>query len=454
MTDDADTATTAPLATASAGASLNSKADKKPHRTENRSRPAKGRDRTSGTPDYGAATPLRADQASAAGAVRELQPALCIVGASDLSLWSLTPAERLVRQFTRQGAIAVVTLEEARRRNGPVVFVRADAVLDAPLVPVLLKRPNLVLMGEGAEGQAPCAVTLGGGEADSALAILAGEPPDARLKLITRTPAGLDANFWKALRKRETPYALMVTRANRAAVEWRMFMGTYKGATDFVTKHVWPWPAFHVTRWLAPRGITPNMVTTVGALAMALAFWLFLEGHYWTGLAAAWMMTFLDTVDGKLARTTLTSSKWGDVFDHGIDLVHPPFWYCAWGFGLAQVGLALPPAELWLVLGAILAGYVAQRLMEGVAIKWLGLEVHIWRPIDTAFRQITARRNPNLALLTGSMFFARPDLGLIAVAGWTLLCLLLHGIQLAQAFASKTPGEPLVSWMTRPPGRP
>ena len=44
-------------------------------------------------------------------------------------------------------------------------------------------------------------------------------------------------------------------------------------------------------------------------------------------------MTFLDTVDGKLARTTLTSSKWGDIFDHGIDLVHPPFWYVAWGAG-------------------------------------------------------------------------------------------------------------------------
>jgi hypothetical protein len=111
-------------------------------------------------------------------------------------------------------------------------------------------------------------------------------------------------------------------------------------------------------------------------------------------------MTFLDTVDGKLARTTLTSSKWGDVFDHGIDLVHPPFWYVAWALGLAAAGHGLPTACSGRWSGVILVGYVLQRAVEGIAIKWLGLEIHIWRPIDTWFRQITARRNPNLALLT------------------------------------------------------
>ena len=88
------------------------------------------------------------------------------------------------------------------------------------------------------------------------------------------------------------------------------------------------------TRFLAPLGVTPNMVTTIAALMTVLAFWFFLKGQFIPGLIAAWAMTFLDTVDGKLARTTLTSSKWGDYFDHGIDLIHPPFWYVAWGYGL------------------------------------------------------------------------------------------------------------------------
>jgi hypothetical protein len=85
--------------------------------------------------------------------------------------------------------------------------------------------------------------------------------------------------------------------------------------------------------------------------------------------------------------------------------------------------------------------------MEGVAIKWLGLEIHIWRPIDTRFREITARRNPNLIILTLSVIFGRPDLGLIAVAVWIVICLLLHAVQLTQALIVRTRLGSLTSWM-------
>jgi phosphatidylglycerophosphate synthase len=227
-----------------------------------------------------------------------------------------------------------------------------------------------------------------------------------------------------------------------------MFMGTYKGATDLVTKHLWPRPAFLVTRWLALRGITPNMVTLIGAIMVFLAFWFFLNGQFGLGLLAAWFMTFLDTVDGKLARTTLTSSKWGDVFDHGLDLVHPPFWYVAWGLGLRQTAYALDSRTFWIAIAAILGGYILQRLMEGFSIKWLGLEIHIWRKIDTVFRQITARRNPNLVILTAFTLSGRPDWGLIAVAWWTVICLVLHGLQLLQALFAQRSG-PLESWMAK-----
>ncbi len=50
-------------------------------------------------------------------------------------------------------------------------------------------------------------------------------------------------------------------------------------------------------------------------------------------------MTFLDTVDGKLAHVTLTSSRFGHIFDHSLDLLHPPFCYLAWGLGLERLAL-------------------------------------------------------------------------------------------------------------------
>ena len=401
-----------------------------------------------------ARAPIKPRKASAPEvqlAERNFQSALCFVGPSDVRIWGMTTIERMTRMFADQGIVDVLTLDEVAGRNGPAIFVREDAVIDKPLVPVLAKRPNLALADPSGDGSQLVAITIESSMADAAVALLQdGGLPAEELKLLVRVPGDLDSAFWKGLRKREVPYARLVTPENHAEIEWRMFMATYKGATDFVTKHVWPRPAFYMTRRLAETSVTPNMITAIGAICVVLAFWLFLEGQFIAGLIAAWLMTFLDTVDGKLARTTLSSSKWGDIFDHGIDLVHPPFWYVAWGYGLAVAGIVWTSSFLWLVIGAIFGGYIVQRLMEGISIKWLGLEIHIWRPVDTFFRQITARRNPNLVLLTLAAIVGRPDWGLIAVAAWTVLCLVLHGLQLVQAFTAKKQNGPLISWMSAP----
>jgi phosphatidylglycerophosphate synthase len=380
---------------------------------------------------------------------RDYTPALFIVGGTENQLFGRTIPDRIREQFRRAGMAKEITAGQVASHGGPVIIVSASGVLDQPLISTLLKRPNLAIVSEKDTGGKVLAANV---RSQDAAAVITAMTSGEALKnpvILQRAPTEMDANFWQALRKRETPYALPLTRDNQAAVEWRMFMGTYKGATDLVTKHLWPVPAFHVTRWLAPRGVTPNMVTSIGAIMTVAAFFLFYYGFYGWGLAAAWAMTFLDTVDGKLARTTLTSSKWGDVFDHGIDLVHPPFWYFAWAFGLIAWGITWSSQLFWWTMAVILGGYVVQRLLEGIAIKWLGLEIHIWRPIDTFFRQITARRNPNLLILTAATVLGRPDWGLLAVAAWTAICLLLHALQLLQAFAAKKTA-PLQSWMTRP----
>jgi hypothetical protein len=88
-------------------------------------------------------------------------------------------------------------------------------------------------------------------------------------------------------------------------------------------------------------------------------------------------------------------------------------------------------------------------VIEGIAIWRLGLEIHVWRRVDTRFRLVTARRNPNLLLLTVFTAAGRPDLGLAAVAVWTAVCLLLHVFQLLQGLAAARHGR-LTSWMAGP----
>ena len=232
------------------------------------------------------------------------------------------------------------------------------------------------------------------------------------------------------------------------AVERAAYDASYKGVTDALTLYLWRKPAFYLTRWAAGAGLTPNAVTAVGALLCVAAFFLFYNGWYWTGIVAGFGFMVLDTVDGKLARCTGQSSKWGNIFDHGVDLIHPPFWWWAWAEGLSNYGRPLDDRVYELmIVGAIVIGYIAQRLIEGIFVRRYGMHIHVWRRIDSQFRLITARRNPNMAILVIALLFGRPDLGIELVALWTILSLIFHAVRLAQANARRDRGRPVVSWL-------
>jgi phosphatidylglycerophosphate synthase len=179
-----------------------------------------------------------------------------------------------------------------------------------------------------------------------------------------------------------------------------------------------------------------------------LAGILFSYGYFVSGLALGWVMTFLDTVDGKLARVTVTSSKWGNIFDHGIDLIHPPLWYLAWGLGLISFSPLLFDLTLEITCWLIVLGYILGRIVEGIFQWWLGgFVIFCWKPFDSYFRLITARRNPNMIFLTSSLFVGRPDLGLEAVAIWTVLSTLILLGRLVMALLEKGAKGSVTSWL-------
>ena len=251
----------------------------------------------------------------------------------------------------------------------------------------------------------------------------------------------------RQLRKLEQPMVRELTPSTRRAIERQSYFGAYKGVTDLLTKYLWPELALVLTRIAAQLRMTPNMVSVIGVTLCLAATWLFAQGMYWTGFLSGFIFMVLDTVDGKLARCTITSSKWGNVIDHGVDLVHPPFWWYFWGTGLVYWGLALSTQTFALVMAAVIAGYVLQRLIEGMFLKDFGMDIHVWQRFDSQFRLITARRNPNMVILFVSLLFGRPDIGLIALAWWTMISLVVHAVRLAQAYGVRRSGQPIVSWM-------
>jgi hypothetical protein len=364
------------------------------------------------------------------------------LGGGSARIWGMTGGQRLTRIYRRLGLQDVAAADLGSRPPGGVVLARADYAYDESLIAALARRPGALLVSP--EG-APLAAHVDAADAvATAEALLGGGAASETLSgLQSLDPAALAYN--EALRKREPPVLEPLSDATVRRVEARLFQGSYKGVTDIVTKRVWPIPARIVTRWCALAGITPNQVTLAGLVLVFAAMARFWTGWFGGGLACAWVMTFLDTVDGKLARVTLTSSRLGNVLDHGIDLIHPPFWWWAWWVGVQAGPHPLPDADLQLAV--VVAGYVAQRILEGLFIKSFGFHMHAWRPFDGWFREITARRNPNLILLTGCALVGRPDVGFAAMALWTAISFLVHLAQLLQAHALGR--ARVTSWLTR-----
>lgn len=367
-----------------------------------------------------------------------------IIGSSPTRVWGLSPVTRLERLFAARGIPSAPFRAGETLDATSVVGALGDHVYEPILLVNLMANESMVLCQE--DGR-PVAFHVPAGLATEAFeALTTGRMSEALSRAVT-TVEPKDLAYNKQLRKRAMPYVLPVTEELAPAIEKRIFAGSYKGVTDVATKFLFPWPVRQLTRVAAALHLRPNHVTSVSLVLTLLATWLFYEGRFVTGVVAAWGMCLLDSVDGKLARVTITSSKLGDVFDHGIDLIHPPFWYWAFMVGLGPAFAEHPHAGL--VFGTIMILYVAQRLLEALFIVAFGVEMHIWRPFDSAFRLVTARRNPNLLVLTAAVLVGHPLEGMLLVGAWTAVSFVVHLVQVVQAAIAKARGRTIVSWLAQ-----
>ena len=375
-------------------------------------------------------------------------PAIRLIGDSPVPVWGLNGAARLARTLKGFGMTDIAAWPAPAGAGPFVVLIHAGYLIEDNLLRKLIASPGKHLLDPVSGNVAAAHIAAAAAPAmaeimDRNVALAKAELPET----IAGAPLILaeSEDYSHEVKKRITAFIIPITAAAKAHIERQLFDAVYKGVTDIVTKHVWPWPAYHVTRACAATGITPNMVTSFSAVLTVLAYILFSHGQFGWGLAAAWGMTFLDTVDGKLARVTVNSSPFGNIFDHGIDLIHPPFWYWAWIAGIGAAGGSLWQAGI--VSAIVIGGYAFQRLQEGGFKLAFGVTLHVWRPFDSRFRLINARRNPNLVILMTGALLGRPDIGMIVVAGWTLVSIGVHFVQIAQATMLRFRREPVVSWL-------
>ena len=381
-----------------------------------------------------------------------------------IQLWGLSSSQRIRRELEWElsslkgkdsalvsaGPIEFVDDLQQVPADGEVILFRGDYLYDVRIITNLIGAVNTLLQVSEDGAGVTVAAHTGAATAAQVLEHIRGNDQELPGKFNIETPDTLVPQTQIRLKKAHAAFVLPINKENSRDLERHLFKTSYKGITDLVTKWVWPTPACWVTRLCVRVGLRPNHVTALSWVLAILAGLLFYQGELVAGLLTGWLMTFLDTVDGKLARVTVTSSPLGNYFDHILDLLHPPFWYLAWGLGLATFDPALLNVDLNTMVTLIFVGYIAGRLMEGIFSTWIArFGFYSWRPIDSINRLITARRNPCLIILTVSLLPGRPDLGLEAVTLWTLASSLFLLVRLVMGIYSRITSGPLQSWLTK-----
>lgn len=321
----------------------------------------------------------------------------------------------------------------------PLLALEADAIIDARL---------LQHMAGQSGAMAACA---GDGVARTAILRLEGNLPlgeavEGRLsrladvcltrKTLASLPLASVPSYIRKLRRDLPIYLFRVTdTASRDRAERFLFWSNYKGSTDFFTKYVYPPLVWRMVRPLTRWRVHPNSVTAVSIVATFLAVPFFAWEWWWTGFLLSYAMSVLDSVDGKVARLTFTSSQLGNVLDHGLDIVHPPLWYFGWAWGLSNgaTDSLVFQAAIWM-----LVVYALDRIVAGVFKKRLNKSIHGYQPLDERMRTVISRRNINLPVFILGWLLGFPVQTFLLIVLWQIVCFVFHVGRLVQFWNDRT----------------
>ncbi|HEU4430176.1 MAG TPA: CDP-alcohol phosphatidyltransferase family protein [Myxococcota bacterium] len=331
------------------------------------------------------------------------------------------------------GALAERIGRAAAASQSALLALPGDAIVDTRLLAKLVSAEQSVaaLGGEGAQRSALVRVAPGARLAPSDATELRGFAEDQlRAGALRELALGEIEEHITNLRRDQPAYAFRIQSADVATTERWLFWSNYKGSTDFLTRWVFPPFVWAAVRPLARWRVHPNWVTGLAVLLCIAAIPLWAAQHWWLGFAAAYTMAVLDSVDGKLARLTYTTSPLGDVMDHGTDLIHPPFWYAAWAWGLAG-GPRGATFELTLWLFGL---YALDRLLAPIFKAITGKSIHGYAPIDVKMRTFISRRNVNLPVFTLALPLGLGAEAIVLVFAWQGVCFVFHAVRTVQVW--------------------
>lgn len=324
----------------------------------------------------------------------------------------------------------------------PLLALEADSVIDARLLQYMAAHPGS-LAAQGGEGderaavlrlEGPVAIT---GSTTARLSELA--TAGIAQETIKELPLKEVPDYIRKLRRHLPVYLFRVTDPiSRDRAERFLFWSNYKGSTDFFTKYVYPPLVWRMVRPLARWRVHPNVVTLFNVVITLAAVPLFAWEYWVTGFVFAYTMSVLDSVDGKLARLTFTSSRLGNFLDHGLDIIHPPLWYLGWAWALSNGAVASPvfQAFIWMTVA-----YALDRIIAGVFKRRTNRSIHGYTPLDERMRTFISRRNINLPIFTVGLIAGVPVPAFMLIVLWQGVTFLFHLERLIRFWNGKATQE-------------
>ena len=146
----------------------------------------------------------------------------------------------------------------------------------------------------------------------------------------------------------------------------------------------------------------------------AIAFGM---GWLWTGLILALITGPLHGVDGKLARTRVEFSKWGDVA-HLVDKLLEYGWYLTMAGYFALAGHSALP---WAIAALITLPAIFKALQDEFFRRLTGVQLDDAGHVERRIRLFAGRRNTFLWTLFGFAIFGLWFEGFIAVATYSVI---------------------------------
>ena len=322
-------------------------------------------------------------------------------------LAGISLAERQKRQLLRLGASKVELDEDRDPIAGPVLVIEAGLVADERLIAAFLEaaaRPGRgagPLVALGPDGAVGGLAWLPDGERDYVWSAILAEADRVDL-------AEVDSYSPERRRKVALIWERPADQGDARRVAAQLLAAAQKGCLDWPARFIHPPIENAFVRLLLPSPITPNMISVLAFLLGLYAAWCFATGSLWTGLLLALAVGPIDGIDGKLARTRVEFSPWGDL-EHVADKVVEYLWFA----GLAT---AIGAGWAWALAALIVVTALAEALQGEFYRRLTGTQLDDAGRFERAYRLISGRRNTFFWGLLPFAWFGAWGAGLVMIA--------------------------------------